>query len=179
MKRNTAKTLIAMGLTGALVLGAGASALADEAGAASDSTASAAAVAVPAASETLSQAISSPLCEAALSAGKGVDADEYLPTLGNDVEWTSCGASTYGIGDGLMGSGCSDGSVVTETSMGVAHKTLPLGTQIQISYNGRVVNATVCDRGPFVAGRDIDLQPAPAVELGFDGVGTLQYRILA
>ncbi len=179
MKRNTAKTLIAMGLTGALVLGTGASALANEADVASDSTASAAAVAVPVASETLSHAITSPLCEAALAAGKGIDAADYLPTLDENIEWDSCGASTYGIGDGLMGSGCSDGSTVTETSMGVAHKTLPLGTQIQISYSGRVVNATVCDRGPFVAGRDIDLQPAPASELGFDGVGTLQYRVLS
>ena len=94
------------------------------------------------------------------------------------VEWTTCGVSTYGIGDGLMGSGCSDGTIVTEESMGVAHKTLPLGTQIQIVYDGTVVNATVHDRGPFVAGRDLDLQPAVARALGFDGVGMVQYRVV-
>ena len=78
-----------------------------------------------------------------------------------------------------MGSGCSDGSIVTESSMGVAHKTLPLGTQIQIMYDGKVVNATVHDRGPFITGRDLDLQPAIAWALDFDGVGTVQYRVMA
>lgn len=178
MRQNTARTLIAMGLTGALVLGAGASALADEADVVPEASTSAAAAAMPAGSAALASAISAPLLEAALANGAAVSADAYLLTLGETVEWTACGASTYGIGDGLMGSGCSDGSIVTETSMGVAHKTLPLGTEIQIVYNGNVVNATVVDRGPFIAGRDIDLQPAPAAALGFDGVDTLQYRIM-
>lgn len=116
--------------------------------------------------------------EGQLENGKAVDAQAYLKTLSDDVSWTSCGASHYGIGDGLLGSGCSDGSKVTMTSMGVAHKTLPLGTKIQIMYGGKVINATVVDRGPFVAGRDLDLQPAIANGLGFDGVGTVQYRVL-
>ena len=179
MKRNMARTLIAMGFTGVLVMGTNVAALAEQADTANGPVASASAAAVPAASSALSQAITAPLCEVALASGKAVSADEYLPTLGESVEWTSCGASTYGIGDGLMDSGCSDGSIVTETSMGVAHKTLPLGTEIQIVYNGNVVNATVCDRGPFIAGRDIDLQPAPAAELGFDGVDTLEYRVVS
>ena len=113
-----------------------------------------------------------------LESGKAVDVSAYLKTLGDDVEWMTCGASHYGIGDGLLGSSCSDGSKVTLKSMGVAHKTLSLGTKIQIMYNGKVVNATVVDRGPYVAGRDLDLQPAVATALGFDGVGTVQYRVL-
>ncbi len=116
--------------------------------------------------------------ESLLAAGSAVDADAYRATLPDSVSWKSCGVSTYGLGDGLMGSNCSDGSKVTATSMGVAHKTLPLGTSIQISYNGKVVNATVRDRGPFVAGRDIDLQPAVASALGFSGVGKVEYRVL-
>ena len=46
-------------------------------------------------------------------------------------------------------------------------------------YDGKVVNATVHDRGPFIAGRDLDLQPAIAWALDFDGVGTVQYRVMA
>lgn len=164
MNINVARSLAAFGVAGALILGSSAPALAAEDGATADSK--------------LIGTITRTLNDAALASGGAINAQSYLGNFDEPVEWTSCEASTYGIGDGLMGSGCSDGSIVTESSMGVAHKTLPLGTQIQIVYNGTVVNATVCDRGPFVAGRDLDLQPAIAWALGFDGVGTIQYRIM-
>lgn len=164
MKTNIARFLVACGLSGAFMLGSIAPALA----APLDSSDG----------NKVTTVVARTLDHATLTSGGALDAESYLSKLDEAVEWTSCGASTYGIGDGLMGSGCSDGSIVTEDSMGIAHKTLPLGTQVQIMYGGVVVNATVCDRGPFVAGRDIDLQPAVAWALGFDGVGELQYRVL-
>lgn len=173
MNSNVVKTLAAIGITGALVFSASAPALAaDQEPPTSNSVA-------PAAGKSLASAISGVVDDATLACGGAVSADSYLAGLDEDVAWNSCGASTYGIGDGLLGSGCSDGSTVTETSMGVAHKTLALGTQIQIVYEGKVVNATVCDRGPYVADRDIDLQPAVASALQFDGVGNLQYRVIS
>lgn len=87
-------------------------------------------------------------------------------------------ASTYGIGDGLMYSATASGGRVTPTSMGVAMKTMPLGTVIEIIYNGRTARAVVNDRGPYVGNRQIDLQPAVANALGFDGVGRVGYRIV-
>ena len=94
--------------------------------------------------------------------------------------WLTGVASYYGLGDGLMGSMCADGSLVTETSMGIAMRTVPLGTKVQISYNGKTVVATVKDRGPYSGNRVIDMQPAVARALGFIsvGVGTVSYRIL-
>jgi hypothetical protein len=56
---------------------------------------------------------------------------------------------------------------------GVANKTLPCGTSVALRYNGRSVTATVDDRGPFVAGRDWDLNQNTAAALGFGGVGTV------
>ena len=56
---------------------------------------------------------------------------------------------------------------------GVANKTLPCGTKVALRYNGRSVTATVDDRGPFVAGRDWDLNENTAAALGFGGVGTV------
>lgn len=38
----------------------------------------------------------------------------------------------------------------------VAHKTLPFGTRLRITYAGRHVTATVADRGPYVVGRCLD-----------------------
>lgn len=162
MKQNVARTLAAFGMTGALVLGFGAPALAADSGMTLN--------------DYVVSAVSRTLDDVTLAAGGALDAESYLVKLDESVEWTTCGARQ--LGDGLMGSGCSDGTIVTEESMGVAHKTLPLGTQIQIVYDGTVVNATVHDRGPFVAGRDLDLQPAVARALGFDGVGMVQYRVV-
>jgi rare lipoprotein A (peptidoglycan hydrolase) len=39
----------------------------------------------------------------------------------------------------------------------VAHKTLPCGTMVTLRYRGRTVRAKVVDRGPFVGGREFDL----------------------
>jgi rare lipoprotein A (peptidoglycan hydrolase) len=56
---------------------------------------------------------------------------------------------------------------------GVANRTLPCGTKVTFRYNGRSVTATVDDRGPFVGGRDWDLNQNTASALGFGGVGAV------
>ena len=54
---------------------------------------------------------------------------------------------------------------------GVANRTLPCGTQVAFRLGGRSVTATVDDRGPYVGGRDWDLDQSTAGALGFGGVG--------
>jgi rare lipoprotein A (peptidoglycan hydrolase) len=56
---------------------------------------------------------------------------------------------------------------------GVANKTLPCGTKVTFSYQGRTVTAVVDDRGPFVGGREWDLNQNVANALGFNGVDTV------
>jgi rare lipoprotein A len=57
---------------------------------------------------------------------------------------------------------------------GVANKTLPCGTKVQLKYGGRTVMATVDDRGPYVYGRTWDLGQSTRAALGFGGgVGTV------
>lgn len=97
----------------------------------------------------------------------------------SSASYSYVAASMYGEGDGFMYGTTASGATVTPTSMGVAMKTMPLGTVIEISYNGRTVRAVVNDRGPYVGNRQIDLQPAVAHALGFDGVGTVGYRVVS
>lgn len=61
-----------------------------------------------------------------------------------------------------------------------AHKTLPFGTRVQVvnKQNGRSVVVRINDRGPFVAGRVIDLTPAGARVLGFSGLAPVQLAVL-
>lgn len=56
---------------------------------------------------------------------------------------------------------------------GVANRSLPCGTQVTFLNGGRTVTATVDDRGPYVGGRDWDLNQNTAAALGFGGVGTI------
>ena len=65
------------------------------------------------------------------------------------------------------------GGTLSPSTMGVAHKTLPCGTKVTISYEGRTVKVPVIDRGPYIAGRDYDLTEAVRNKLGFGGVGTI------
>ncbi len=55
--------------------------------------------------------------------------------------------------------------------MTVAHKTLPFGTRLVVSYGENFAEVVVNDRGPFVRGRDIDLSRGVVKALHFSGVG--------
>ena len=61
-----------------------------------------------------------------------------------------------------------------------AHKTLPFGTMVKVTNkkNGRTVVVRINDRGPFVRGRIIDLTPAGAHQLGFDGLAPVNVTAL-
>jgi len=61
-----------------------------------------------------------------------------------------------------------------------AHKTLPFGTLVEVTNqkNGRSIVVRINDRGPFIAGRVIDLTPAAARALKFDGVAPVAVRVL-
>jgi hypothetical protein len=58
-------------------------------------------------------------------------------------------------------------------TMGVANRSLPCGTKVTFRYGGDQVTAVVDDRGPYVGGREWDLNQNTASALGFGGVGTL------
>jgi len=61
----------------------------------------------------------------------------------------------------------------------VAHKTLPFGTLIKVinPANGKKIMTRVIDRGPFIAGRIIDLDRPGAQALGIGGIGKIILKI--
>jgi rare lipoprotein A len=60
-----------------------------------------------------------------------------------------------------------------------AHKTLPFGTIVKVTNlaNKESVNVTINDRGPFVAGRVIDLSKSAAKKLKFFTQGVAEVSI--
>lgn len=83
-------------------------------------------------------------------------------------------ASWYG--PGLYGNGVACGGTLRATTVGVAHKTLPCGTKVMISYKGRYLITKVIDRGPYIKGRAWDLTYAAADSLGFIASGVADVR---
>jgi rare lipoprotein A len=63
------------------------------------------------------------------------------------------------------------GTQLTTTTIGVAHRSLPCGTRVELYYRGRAIVAPVIDRGPYANGADWDLTVAAADALGFTAAG--------
>jgi rare lipoprotein A len=76
------------------------------------------------------------------------------------------GKATY-YGPGLYGNTTACGQELTPDLVGVAHRTLPCGTMVEIAYGGTSIVVPVVDRGPFVDGVKWDLTEAAAKQLGF------------
>jgi peptidoglycan lytic transglycosylase len=73
-------------------------------------------------------------------------------------------ASWYG--PGFYGRKTACGQRLTRSLIGVAHRTLPCGSTVAVSYRGRTMNLPVIDRGPFARGVSYDLTGAAAERLG-------------
>lgn len=66
----------------------------------------------------------------------------------------------------------ASGEAYDPEGLTAAHRTLPLGTVIEVSAHGQMVKVRVNDRGPYVQGRVLDLSAAAARVLGLDRTGT-------
>jgi len=75
------------------------------------------------------------------------------------------------------------GEKVMPWDMIAAHKTLPLPCVVKVTNleNGKSVKLRVNDRGPFIAGRIIDVSPRAAKKLGFkkQGLSTTRVQVLS
>jgi rare lipoprotein A len=84
---------------------------------------------------------------------------------------------------GLKRGNTSLGEKVMPWHLTGAHKTLPLPCLVKVTNlnNGRSVKVRINDRGPFIAGRHLDLSPRAAKKLGFrdQGLATTHLKVLA
>ena len=81
-------------------------------------------------------------------------------------------ASWYGAD--FAGLPTASGEIFEPGRISAAHRALPLGTVVDVTNekNGRTVRVRINDRGPFIAGRIVDLSKAAAEEIDsvVDGV---------
>ncbi len=73
----------------------------------------------------------------------------------------------------------ASGERFDKTQLTAAHRTLPLGTRVRVTHagSGKTVIVRINDRGPFKAGRIIDLSDAAAELLGMRAAGLAQVTV--
>ena len=108
--------------------------------------------------------------------------DEVKVKIGDDgkpvVEQT--GEASY-YGPGFHGKKTATGEKFDQNELTAAHPALPLGTKATVTNldNGNSVEVEINDRGPYVAGRDIDVSKRAAKELGMSKEGVAPVKIEA
>ena len=73
----------------------------------------------------------------------------------------------------------ASGGWFNPNAMTAAHRTLPFGTRVRVTHaaSGRSVDVRINDRGPYIAGRIIDLSKAAAGVIGMTGQGIARVRV--
>jgi rare lipoprotein A len=85
-----------------------------------------------------------------------------------------------GLASVYSGGQTASGEHMNSGAMTAAHRTLPFGTRVAVvnNHTGRSVVVRINDRGPFVAGRVIDLSPAAARAIGVSGLAPVSLRVV-
>lgn len=107
---------------------------------------------------------------AVLQGDQASSADASAPSLSITVYRRSI-ATLYG--PGFWGHRTACGVILRRRTIGVANRTLPCGTQVQIYYDGNVLTVPVIDRGPYAHNANWDLTMATGRALGIEGTETV------
>jgi rare lipoprotein A len=90
------------------------------------------------------------------------------------------GSETQGVASYYwQGQRVATGARFNPEGLTAAHRTLPFGTRVRVTHigNGRSVNVVINDRGPFIAGRIIDLARGAARVIGMTGQGLARVKV--
>jgi rare lipoprotein A (peptidoglycan hydrolase) len=88
------------------------------------------------------------------------------------------GIATW-FGPGFYGQKTACGQTLTPGVVGVANRTLPCGTLVQVSYKGHTLTVPVLDRGPYSnIGANWDLTAGAAGALGIEDTVRIGTRVV-
>jgi rare lipoprotein A len=107
------------------------------------------------------------------------EARAALPPSNTQTE-KQTGRASYGLASYYwQGQRTASGERFNKRELTAAHRTLPFGTRVQVTNlaTGRSVTVRVNDRGPFIAGRVIDVSQAAAEELGMVDRGVTKVKL--
>ncbi len=105
----------------------------------------------------------SPATSALASTGGSSASAPSPPTTAPSVR--ASGIATW-FGPGFYGKRTACGQTLTPGVVGVANRTLPCGTLVEVTYEGHTLTVPVLDRGPYAHHADWDLTAGAASALG-------------
>lgn len=75
----------------------------------------------------------------------------------------------------------ANGDVFDNNALTAAHKSLTFGSIVKVTYLDKSIEVKINDRGPYVEGRDIDLTPRAAKEIGIydKGVAVVDIEVIS
>lgn len=95
-----------------------------------------------------------------------------LPVTGRADGWNETGHASW-VGARFHGRRTATGERFDRTALTAAHRTLPLGSTVRVTFagTGRAVVVRINDRGPWISGRILDLSEAAAEHIGLKRAG--------
>jgi rare lipoprotein A len=87
------------------------------------------------------------------------------------------GIATW-FGPGMYGQQTACGQTLTPAVVGVANRTLPCGTLVQVTYRGHTLVLPVLDRGPYANHADWDLTASAAEKLEITETVRISTRVI-
>src|SRR4029077_18671754 len=115
-----------------------------------------------------------------LSLGMLLSACSWVPKGASqlDVGIEDRGVASW-YGESFHGKQSANGELFDMGALTAAHRTLPLGSVVRVINlaNGKYVHVRITDRGPYVAGRILDLSRGAAARLGMVGGGLSVVRV--
>jgi len=103
----------------------------------------------------------------------------YNPGYDRPGSYREKGMASY-YGREAHGEPTASGEKFNMNALTAAHKTLPFDTKVRVTNlaNNKSVVVRINDRGPFVAGRIIDLSYAAAKRIGMLAAGVTEVEIV-
>lgn len=97
----------------------------------------------------------------------------------NKSDCEETGMASY-YGGKFVGKPTASGEIFDASKLTAAHKKLPFGTKVKVTNlsNNKWVIVRINDRGPFVAGRIIDLSEAAAKKIDMLSKGVVKVTIV-
>ncbi len=95
-----------------------------------------------------------------------------------EVSGSETGLASF-YSESYNGKKTANGEIYNSSDYTAAHKKLPFNTRVKVTNlsNGKTVKVRINDRGPFVAGRIIDLTRKAAKKIDMIGAGVAKVKI--
>jgi len=108
-----------------------------------------------------------------------INGETYYP-LSDAYGYEEVGIASW-YGKDFHGKPTANGETYDMHGVSAAHKTLPLGTMVEVTRldNNEKLAVRINDRGPFVPSRIIDLSYGAAQKLGIATKGTAKVKVVA